>query len=108
MFLDFISYSGGPLPEDLLAVIKVPVVMGWGDQDPWEPIEQGRAFAQYDSVEVKANNNSGPTRVLVLLSFEIYFVSLVAFCSFVFVVAFGGKREKRCLPLWTLLRPPLG
>lgn len=53
MFLDFISYSGGPLPEDLLEVIKVPVVIAWGDQDPWEPIEQGRAFADFDSVEVK-------------------------------------------------------
>ena len=53
VFLDFISYSGGPLPEDLLEVIKVPVVIAWGDQDPWEPIEQGRAFADFDSVEVK-------------------------------------------------------
>lgn len=52
MFLDFISYSGGPLPEELLAVIKVPVTIGWGDQDPWEPIEQGREFASFDIVEV--------------------------------------------------------
>lgn len=51
VFLDFISYSGGPLPEDLLNVIKVPVVIGWGVEDPWEPIEQGRAYADYDSVE---------------------------------------------------------
>lgn len=54
MFLDFISYSGGPLPEDLLKVIKVPVTIGWGVQDPWEPIEQGRAYADYDSVEVRS------------------------------------------------------
>eukprot|EP00752_Nemacystus_decipiens_P009979 g8899.t1 len=51
VFLDFISYSGGPLPEDLLKIIKVPVVIAWGDQDPWEPIEQGREFADFDSVE---------------------------------------------------------
>ncbi|CAM9602744.1 unnamed protein product [Ascophyllum nodosum] len=51
VFLDFISYSGGPLPEDLLSAIKVPVMIGWGDQDPWEPIELGRAYAGYDSVE---------------------------------------------------------
>ncbi|CAN0213882.1 unnamed protein product, partial [Laminaria digitata] len=31
--------------------IKVPVTIGWGVQDPWEPIEQGRAYADYDSVE---------------------------------------------------------
>lgn len=40
------------MPEDLLEVIKVPVTIGWGDQDPWEPIEQGREFARFDIVEV--------------------------------------------------------
>ncbi|CAN0100376.1 unnamed protein product, partial [Sphacelaria rigidula] len=29
----------------------VPVLIGWGDQDPWEPIELGRAYADFDSVE---------------------------------------------------------
>ena len=33
MFLDFISYSGGPLAEDLLEVIKQPVSILWGK--PW-------------------------------------------------------------------------
>ena len=42
------------MPEDLLKVIKVPVVIGWGVEDPWEPIEQGRAYADYDSVEVRS------------------------------------------------------
>lgn len=42
------------MPEDLLEVIKVPVVIGWGVEDPWEPIEQGRAYADYDSVEVRS------------------------------------------------------
>lgn len=50
--MDFISYSRGPLPEELLGDIKVPVVIGWGDQDPWEPIGLGRAYAAFDSVEV--------------------------------------------------------
>lgn len=58
VFLDFISYSGGPLPEELLEVIKVPVVIGWGDQDPWEPIEQGRAYADFDIVEVGQNERA--------------------------------------------------
>ncbi|CBJ33720.1 conserved unknown protein [Ectocarpus siliculosus] len=51
VFLDFISYSGGPLPEDLLAAIKVPVQIAWGVEDPWEPMEQGKAYAEFDSVE---------------------------------------------------------
>lgn len=38
VFLDFISYSGGPLPEEQLARVpkEVPVVMLWGEKDPWE------------------------------------------------------------------------
>lgn len=59
MFLDFISYSGGPLPEDLLAVVKVPVQIAWGVEDPWEPMEQGKAFAEFDSVEVRSNAQHG-------------------------------------------------
>jgi len=35
VFLDFISYSGGPLPEDLLPKVNVPVYIGWGEEDPW-------------------------------------------------------------------------
>lgn len=53
VFLDFISYSGGPLPEDLLARLdgdKTPVWIAWGEVDPWEPIAQGRAYADFESV----------------------------------------------------------
>lgn len=52
VFLDFISYSAGPLPEDLLAKITdVPIWIGWGAEDPWEPIDLGRRFGEYDSVK---------------------------------------------------------
>ncbi|CAM9686978.1 unnamed protein product [Phaeothamnion confervicola] len=51
VFLDFLSYSGGPLPEDLLPKMQVPVVFGWGDKDPWEPIEEGRKYADNPCVE---------------------------------------------------------
>ncbi len=51
VFLDFISYSGGPLPEELLPQVKVPVRILWGENDPWEPIEAGRAYADYDIVD---------------------------------------------------------
>lgn len=53
VFLDFISYSGGPLPEDLLAKLNgatTPVWIAWGENDPWEPIAQGRAYADYECV----------------------------------------------------------
>lgn len=53
VFLDFLSYSSGPLPEDLFPKINVPVIIGWGDKDPWEPIELGRAYGDFDSVEVR-------------------------------------------------------
>lgn len=51
VFLDFISYSGGPLPEELLPKMKVPVLIGWGELDPWEPVEMGRKYADFDCVE---------------------------------------------------------
>ena len=49
VFLDFISYSSGPLPEDLLAAVSVrrpglPVSIIWGAADPWEKVEWGRAL----------------------------------------------------------------
>lgn len=58
VFLDFISYSGGPLPEDLLGEIslggrnKRPVRILWGERDPWEPIDLGKAaFSSFDCVD---------------------------------------------------------
>ena len=46
VFLDFISYSGGPLPEDLLPKVaienKTPCLMLWGEKDPWEKMDDGR------------------------------------------------------------------
>eukprot|EP00898_Chlorokybus_atmophyticus_P004949 jgi/Chlat1/5455/Chrsp36S05448 len=51
VFLDFVSYSGGPLPEELLAAVKRPVFIGWGEKDPWEPLALGKNFQQYKCVE---------------------------------------------------------
>jgi len=51
VFLAFISYSQGPLAEDLLPQITCPVIILWGTEDPWEPIEQGRNLANYPAVE---------------------------------------------------------
>ncbi|KAK9814391.1 hypothetical protein WJX72_005098 [[Myrmecia] bisecta] len=51
VFLDFISYSAGPLPEELLERVTVPVSILWGEKDPWEKLEWGREFEKYASVE---------------------------------------------------------
>ncbi len=46
VFLDFISMSGGPLPEALLSRLKTtPVSVLWGERDPWEKLEWGRELA---------------------------------------------------------------
>lgn len=31
--------------------LQCPVLVAWGDKDPWEPIDLGKAYAQFDSVE---------------------------------------------------------
>ena len=51
VFLAFVRYSQGPLPEILLPQVSCPVNIGWGDQDPWEPVDLGRKLAQADCVE---------------------------------------------------------
>lgn len=51
VFLDFICYSGGPLPEEMLPNVTCPVVIGWGKEDPWEPIALGRAYGDIQTVK---------------------------------------------------------
>jgi pimeloyl-ACP methyl ester carboxylesterase len=51
VFVAFTGYSQGPLPEDLLPNLPCPALILWGEKDPWEPIELGRAFANYPQVE---------------------------------------------------------
>jgi pimeloyl-ACP methyl ester carboxylesterase len=51
VFLAFINYASGPLAEDLLPKIECPVQFMWGEKDPWEPIQLGRAYASYPCVE---------------------------------------------------------
>ncbi|MGG6293788.1 alpha/beta fold hydrolase [Leptolyngbya sp. AN02str] len=51
VFLAFIGYSQGPLAEDLLPQVQCPVLVLWGDRDPWEPIDMGREYANYPMVE---------------------------------------------------------
>lgn len=51
VFLEFVCYSGGPLPEELLERVSCPVLIGWGDKDPWERIELGREYGKFGCVE---------------------------------------------------------
>ncbi len=51
VFLAFIRYSQGPIPEDLLPQLQCPALILWGAEDPWEPIEQARAYGDYPAVE---------------------------------------------------------
>ncbi|KPQ35574.1 MAG: putative hydrolases or acyltransferases (alpha/beta hydrolase superfamily) [Phormidesmis priestleyi Ana] len=51
VFLAFIRYSQGPIPEDLLPQLACPTLILWGTEDPWEPIELARAYADYPAVE---------------------------------------------------------
>lgn len=35
----------------VLFIIQCPVLVVWGDKDPWEPVELGRAYGNFDTVE---------------------------------------------------------
>jgi pimeloyl-ACP methyl ester carboxylesterase len=51
VFLAFIRYAQGPLAEDLLPQVQCPVLILWGEADPWEPVALGQAYAQYPTVQ---------------------------------------------------------
>ncbi|MGB3294171.1 MAG: alpha/beta fold hydrolase [Phormidesmis sp.] len=51
VFLAFIRYSQGPIPEDLLPQLTCPTLILWGQEDPWEPVELARAYKDYPAVE---------------------------------------------------------
>ncbi len=51
VFLAFVRYSQGPLVEDLLPQLQCPVLILWGEADPWEPISLGRQYGQFSTVE---------------------------------------------------------
>ena len=51
VFLAFTNYSQGPLPEDLLPHLPCSAILLWGTDDPWEPVELGREWVKYPTVE---------------------------------------------------------
>ena len=61
MFLAFVRYSQGPLPEDLLPQLQCPAWVIWGQDDPWEPVDMGRQFIDYPMVQaLKELEGGGP------------------------------------------------
>jgi len=44
VFLAFISYDTGPIPEDLIPRLRIPTVFVWGELDSFEPLKLGRAL----------------------------------------------------------------
>ncbi len=51
VFLAFVTYSQGPLPEELLPQVQCPMIILWGDADPWEPLALSQAWADLPNVE---------------------------------------------------------
>ncbi|APB33368.1 alpha/beta fold family hydrolase [Gloeomargarita lithophora Alchichica-D10] len=45
VFLAFVRYSDGPLLADLLPQVTCPVLLVWGEADPWEPLALGKNLA---------------------------------------------------------------
>ena len=46
VFLAFISYSQGALPDELLPQLTCPAAVMWGTEDPWEPITLGEPMVR--------------------------------------------------------------
>lgn len=51
VFCAFTRYSQGPLPEQLLPLLKCPTVLLWGTEDPWEPVAMGKELAKIPTVD---------------------------------------------------------
>ena len=53
VFLDFISYSGGPLPRGTPPAMppSVPVRILWGQADPGRWCGKGRAYGEFECVD---------------------------------------------------------
>lgn len=65
--------------------MQCPVLIGWGDKDPWEPIELGRAYGNFETVEdfvVLPDVGHCPQVILLLL------IKPFAFLAASFRVAF--------------------
>lgn len=47
VFASILSGPAGIPPEDLLPVVDRPLLVAWGEDDPWTPIDRGRFYEKY-------------------------------------------------------------
>ena len=60
VFATILSADPGPSPEELLPQANCPLLVLWGEVDPWTPIQRGRQYAQLsDRVEFVAIPKTG-------------------------------------------------
>lgn len=50
-FRGFINLFNDRIAPELLAELSTPVTLIWGQQDPWEPIEEARRWQQFSCVQ---------------------------------------------------------
>lgn len=46
VFASILSAPAGPHPQDLLPQVKVPLLVLWGEEDPWTPIQGSTLYQQ--------------------------------------------------------------
>lgn len=52
VFAAILRADPGPTPEELLPQVTCPLLVLWGESDPWTPIQRGRQYVSYsDRVE---------------------------------------------------------
>lgn len=51
VFLAFIMYDDGPIPEDFLSELTQPSMIIWGEEDRFEPFELGEALRHYSIID---------------------------------------------------------
>ncbi|WP_017324144.1 alpha/beta fold hydrolase [Synechococcus sp. PCC 7336] len=47
VFASILTAPAGPAPEELLPQVDRPLLVLWGEMDPWTPIDRGRHYASY-------------------------------------------------------------
>lgn len=47
VFVSVLTAEAGPTPEELLPLVRTPLLILWGEKDPWTPIARGRTFSDY-------------------------------------------------------------
>lgn len=47
VFVSVLTADAGPAPEELLPQVHCPLLVLWGEKDPWTPIARGREFTDH-------------------------------------------------------------